>query len=483
MQFVVVQRVMGLLLMLFSVSFVPPLAVALGYADGAALAFALALAITLVAGALLWLPVRAQRAELRVRDGFMIVTLFWTLLALAGSLPFLISAEPRLTFTDAFFESISGFTTTGATVLSGIDALPASIRYYRQQLQWFGGMGIVVLAVAVTPMLGVGGMQLYKAEMPGPLKETKLTPRIAETAKALWYIYLGLTVVCAASYWAAGMDLFDAIGHSFSTIAIGGFSTHDSSLGYFDNAAIDMVAIVFMLLAGMNFALHFHVWHQRSLRPYVADVEVRAYLTMLAAVAVLIVTGLWLTATYADFSDALLHGAFHAVSIATTTGFTTTGFHWWPLSLPILLLTASFIGGCANSTAGGIKVIRMLLIMRQGRREIFRLIHPAAIRPIKLGGKIVSDQVIQAVWGFFALYVLSFGILALALTTTGLDWVTAFSAVTACLNNLGPGVGGVAESFAGINDAGKWILAFAMLLGRLELFTLLVLFTPTFWRS
>jgi len=482
MQVTVILRVMGLLLILFSVSFLPPVLVSLLYRDGNAHAFGLAFAIAAVAGGLLWLPTRRHRREIGLRDGFVIVTLFWSVLALTGTLPFLISDQPAMSFTDAFFESISGFTTTGATVLTGIDDLPESIRYYRQQLQWLGGMGIVVLAVAVMPMLGIGGMQLYKAETPGPMKENKLTPRIAETAKALWYIYLGLTIACALAYWAAGMDVFDAIGHSFSTIAIGGFSTHDKSMGWFNSPAVDAVAIVFMIIAGFNFAIHFHAWHRRSLRPYRLDAEVRAYLVVLILVGALTVGTLWLTQTYSP-ADSVLHGLFHAVSIATTTGFTTTGFALWPLFLPPLLIAASFVGGCAGSTAGGIKVIRVMLLARQGRREIFRLIHPDAIAPIKLGGKPVSDRVISAVWGFFALYILSFGILALLVSATGLDLVTAFSAVAACLNNLGPGLGGVADTFANVNDTAKWILAFAMLLGRLELFTLLVLFTRAFWRG
>ena len=484
MQFAVIQRVMGLLLIVFSATQLPPVLVSLLYADGAHRAFLAALAITSFAGLALWLPVRSVQREIRVRDGFAIVTLFWSLLALFGALPFALAERPHMPFADAFFESISGLTTTGATVLTGIDELPASIRYYRQQLQWLGGMGIVVLAVAVMPMLGVGGMQLYKAETPGPMKESKLTPRIRETAKALWYIYLGLTVACAAAYWAAGMDAFDAIGHSFATIAIGGFSTHDASLGFFQNPAISAVAIVFMLLAGANFAVHFHAWHARSLQHYLRDAETRAYLKIVGGVAVATVAWLLVARTFDNWGEALHHGLFQAVSIATTTGFTTAPFHLWPAFLPVLLLMASFIGGCAGSTAGGLKVIRALLLYRQGVREIFRLVHPDAIAHVKIGGKPMSDQVVSAVWGFFSLYVSSFAVLALFMNAVGgVDLVTAFSAVAACLNNLGPGLGDVASHYAGVSTAGKWVLAFAMLLGRLELFTLLVLFTPAFWRD
>lgn len=474
---------MGILLLMFSTTLLPPIVVSLFYNDGAIKAFVVAFGITIITGLTLWLPVEHKRRDIRVRDGFLIVTLFWALLALFGALPFFIAERPHMMFTDAFFESISGLTTTGATVVKGIDQLPESIRYYRQQLQWLGGMGIVVLAVAVMPMLGVGGMQLYRAETPGPIKNTKLTPRITETAKALWYIYLGLTVACALAYWWAGMNVFDSIGHSFSTIAIGGFSTHDLSFGYFNNPAVDAVAVVFMLLAGINFALHFHSWNTRSLRPYFADTEVRAYLGIVLVTVGISVTVLVTMDIFANWGEALQHGVFQAVSIATTTGFTTTGYHWWPLSLPVLLLSASFIGGCASSTAGGMKVIRALLLYKQGMREIYRLIHPDQLIPLKVGGKPMGDQVISAVWAFFFLYVFSFVVLSLVMSATGVDLVTAYSSVAACLNNLGPGLGDVSLNYASLSQTGKWVLCFAMLLGRLELFTLVVLLTPTFWRG
>lgn len=483
MQYLVIQRVMGMLLMIFSTTLLPPLAVSFIYRDGAGLAFAIPLLITLATGLLLWLPVRKRRSDIRVREGFVIVTLFWLLLALSGSLPLFLAEQPLLSFTDAFFESMSGLTTTGATVLDGIDTLPESIRYYRQQLQWLGGMGIIVLAVAVMPMLGIGGMQLYRAETPGPLKDSKLMPRISETAKALWYIYLGLTVACAVAYWLAGMDFFDAIGHSFSTIAIGGFSTHDQNIGYFNNPAISAVAVVFMLLAGINFALHFVAWRNKSLRPIFKDSEVRAYFTIIILVVFTTVITLLATGSFSTLEDALHHGIFQAVSIATTTGFTTTGYTHWPLYLPVLLLMAAFVGGCAGSTAGGMKVIRALLLYKQGIREIFRLIHPAAIYPVKIGGKPTDDAVLNAVWGFFSLYVVSFATLSLVMMGTGIDIVTAFSAVAATMTNLGPGMGDVANNYAGLSTTAKWVLSFAMLLGRLELFTLLVLFTRTFWRN
>ena len=472
-----------MLLLIFSTTLFPPMIVSWYYADGTIGAFASTWAITALTGAILWIPVYNQKKDIRNRDGFVIVILFWLLLALSGALPLAISENPHLTFTDAFFESISGLTTTGATILIGIDSLPQSILYYRQQLQWLGGMGIVVLAVAVMPMLGIGGMQLYRAETPGPIKDNKLTPRITETAKALWYIYLGLTIACGLAYWMAGMTPFDAVGHAFSTIAIGGFSTHDQSLGYFNSPLINGVAIVFMLLSGINFALHFIAWRGRDIRTYFHDAEVRTYLKIIFSVIVITVITLIYNNSYTTWQEAVNHGLFQAVSIATTTGFTTTGFAWWPLFLPILIMTTSFIGGCAGSTAGGMKVIRALLLYKQGVREIYRLVHPAAVFPIKVGGKPMDDRVISAVWGFFSLYVVSFGALSLLMMATGADVVTAFSSVAACLNNLGPGLGEVANHYQAISPAGKWVLGFAMLLGRLELFTLLVVLSSVFWRN
>jgi trk system potassium uptake protein TrkH len=478
----IVQKVLGLLLMVFSLSMLPPVLVSLWFGDGAATPFLLAFALILGMGTLIWLPVHGSRQDLRLRDGFLVVVLFWTVLGLCGSLPFILAENPRLSITDAVFESLSGLTTTGATVIVGIDELPRSILYYRQQLQWLGGMGIIVLAVAVLPMLGVGGMQLYRAETPGPMKDSKLTPRITETAKALWYIYLGLTVACTAAYWGAGMSLFDAVGHAFSTVAIGGFSTHDDSIGYFDSNLIEMIAVVFMLVSGVNFALHFTVVRRKNPLVYWRDSEFRFYLLLITTSTVIVTVSLYYTDTYIFWDDAFTQGLFQVVSIGTTTGFTTAQFYYWPPFLEILLLFTSFVGGCAGSTGGGIKVIRFLLLIKQGLREISRLIHPNAQMPVRMGGRSVNHRVVDAVWGFFSLYVACFTFMYLALAATGLDLMTAFSAVAACINNLGPGLGNVGANYADLHDPAKWILCFAMLLGRLEIFTLLVLLTPAFWR-
>jgi trk system potassium uptake protein TrkH len=482
MRFGSIQRILGLLLMVSSTTMLPPLLLALWFRDGSEGAFSTALLSVVAAGALCWLPVRDQRRELRVRDGFVVVALFWTVLALVGALPFALADDPHMSFTDAMFESMSGLTTTGATVITGIDQLPKSIQFYRQELQWLGGMGIIVLAVAVLPMLGIGGMQLYRAETPGPMKDNKLTPRITETAKALWYIYLALTVSCAAAYWFVGMNAFDAIAHSFSTVAIGGFSTHDLSIGYFQSEAVETVAVVFMLLAGVNFSLHFVVWRSVNPLTYFRDAEFKTYITVLSFAAAVTVAYLYLSETFDEFGDALHHGIFQAVSIGTTTGFTTAAYFHWPGFLPVMLLFTSFIGGCAGSTGGGMKVIRFLLLFKQGMREISRLVHPNAQIPVKIGNKPMPERVIEAVWGFFAIYVVCFTVMMLVLLATGLDQVTAFSAVAACLNNLGPGLGEVGFHYADINVTAKWVLSLAMMLGRLEIFTLLVLLSPAFWR-
>lgn len=482
MNWTVVQRILGLLLMMFSLTMLPPIAFSLYYNDHSWLPFVEGFGLTLAAGMLIWLPVHRSRKDLRLRDGFLVVAAFWTVLGTFGAAPLYFADGLSLSFTDAVFESMSGLTTTGATILTGLDELPVSILYYRQQLQWLGGMGIIVLAVAVLPMLGVGGMQLYRAETPGPVKDTKLTPRITETAKALWYVYLAFTIACMVSYRLAGMGWFDALCHAFSTVAIGGFSTHDASIGFFDSGIIDSVAIVFMFVAGINFSLHFFAWRYVSIRHYAKDPEFRAYSFILIAVSFVVVLTLYQFRGFSDPGQTFINGVFQAVSIATTTGFTTENFALWPAALPVLLIFSSFIGGCAGSTAGGIKVIRWLLIYKQGAREVARLVHPNAEIPVKLGATAVQPRVVDAVWGFFSVYVVVFSVMLLAMMATGLDQVTAFSAVAASLNNLGPGLGDVTSGFMTLSDTAKWISVAGMLLGRLEIFTLLVLITPMFWR-
>ncbi len=483
MQFLTIQRILGMLLSVFSLTLLPPIAVSLFYQDGSTEAFVSAFFMLSIAGLIVWLPARNHRKELKARDGFLVVIMFWITLGISGAVPFFLTQVPAMSFTDAVFESISGLTTTGATVLTNLDDLPRTVLFYRQFLQWLGGMGIVVLAVAILPLLGVGGMQLYRAETPGPMKNAKLTPRITETAKGLWYIYVAMTVACAVAYHLAGMTWFDAIGHSFSTIAIGGFSTHDANIGFFNSATIEMIAVIFMLVAGMNFSLHFLAWHNKSLKHYLADSELNTYLVILFIISMITIVYLYFTYTFAEPWNAIHQGIFQAVSIGTTAGFTTTDYSLWPGFLPILLLMTSYIGGCAGSTGGGIKVIRIMLLFKQGYREALHLIHPNAVYAIKINKKALPAKVVGAVWGFFALYVFCFSIIHILLMSTGIDVVTSFSAVTACLNNLGPGLGEVGSNYGAISAPAKWLLSLAMLLGRLEIFTLLVVLMPAFWKK
>ncbi len=482
MNFLVVQRILGLLLMLFSLTMLPPIVVSVQFDDGNWQPFLRAFVALLLIGAIAWWPVRRQVRELRLRDGFLVVALFWIVLGIAGSAPLLLSSALNMSVTDAVFEAFSGFTTTGAVIFASVDSLPESVLYYRSQIEWLGGIGIVVLAVALLPMLGVGGMQLLRAETPGPVKDSKLTPRITETAKALWIIYLAITVICGLAYWAAGMTPFDAVAHAFTTVSTGGISTHDASIGYFDNPVIEMIAVVFMFIGAINFSLHFLAWRHRRLSSYLRDPEFGAFVRILLVSVLLYTAVLWLTRFAHEPAHAFRLALFHAMSMQTTSGFVTDDFTHWPGALPVILVLSAFIGGCAGSTSGGMKIVRWLLILKQGQREVNQLVHPSAELPVKLGNKPMNMRVIDAVWGFFAVYVIAFGILMVALLATGEDQVTAFSAIAACMTNSGTGLGKVATNFTGLTDPGKWICVLAMLLGRLEVFPLLVLISPTFWR-
>lgn len=483
MQFRTITRIVGLLIMLFSSLMFLPGLIALIYRDGAGRAFTQTFIVTLLLGLMIWLPNRNQRHELKSREGFLIVTLFWLVLGSIGALPFLFSEQLGLSVTDAFFESFSGLTTTGATTLVGLDSMPKAILFYRQLLQWLGGMGIIVLAVAILPLLGVGGMQLYRAEMAGPIKDNKMRPRIAETAKTLWFIYLSLTIMCALAFWLAGMSVFDAICHSFSTIAIGGFSTHDASIGFYNSPAINTITAIFLLIAGCNFALHFSALSGRSLKNYWRDPEFRVFIFVQFSLVAVCFLFLSQQRYYASETETLNQAFFHVVSMASTAGFSTDSLANWPSFLPILLMLSSFIGGCAGSTGGGLKVVRVLLLYLQGARELKRLVHPNAVYTIKLGNRALPERVIEAIWGFFSAYVLIFIIALLALIATGMDEYSSFTAVTASLNNLGFGLGSVTDNFTSASPPAKWVLIVTMLFGRLEVFTLLVLFTPTFWRN
>jgi len=474
------QRVFGAIIALSSLITVPPLLIAWYLGESSQSAFMESFLVTGVAGLALWYPVRGAEYDLRLRDGFLVTAAIWILASLVTAIPFML-ADPHLSFTDAVFESTSGLTTTGATVITRLDDLPRSVLFYRQSLQFLGGMGIVILAVAILPMLKIGGMQLFRAETTGPTRDNRLTPRISETARALWMVYLGLNVVCLLAFWMGGMSFFDAVCHAMSTVATGGFSTHDASFGYWDSPLLEGMAIVFMIIGSANFGMHWYAWRRATLSHYQADSELRTFLRLAVIAIVLITSGLWLAGTFGSLTESLRHASFQVVSNLTTTGFMGRGYLDWPGAAPLLLLLVAFVGGCSGSTAGGMKVARWQMIVRQGLREIRQLVHPKGQFVVKVGGKRVSESVVISVAGFCVLYLLCFVVMTLLVAASGVDIVTSFSAVAACLNNLGPGLSVVGIHFYDLKEFPMWICSFAMILGRLEVFTVLVLLTPQFW--
>tara|TARA_B100000929_G_scaffold137717_1_gene109139 strand:+ start:841 stop:2292 length:1452 start_codon:yes stop_codon:yes gene_type:complete len=482
MQLSIVSKTIGLLLMIFSFTQLPPILVSYIQNDGEIATFITAFVFTFVGGLIFWFPYRQSRKDFKIREGVLIVVCFWLVLSLFATTPFLLTDSiGYLSFSSAFFESMSGLTTTGATVIDNLDQLPKSILYYRQQLQWLGGMGIIVLAVAILPLLGVGGVELYHAESSGISKD-RLTPKLRQTALMLWKIYIGLTIVCALSYMLAGMDIFDAIGHSFSTVAIGGFSTHNESIGYFNSCQIEIVAMIFMLLAGVNFSLHFVAWSNLSINHYWKDSEFKAYAAIITAVIIVVVLLLIANNQYDSYLESIRHGAFQAISIATTTGFASQKFSSWVPVIPTILIIMSFVGACVGSTGGGIKVVRVLVMFRLGIREIKKYIHPNAQVNVKLNHSNLAERTLTSVLGFFSLYIISFVLILTLLMLTGMDQVSAFSSTAASMNNLGPGLGSVAENYSSVSDTAKWILSISMLIGRLEVLTLIALFHKSFWR-
>lgn len=477
-------HVLGLVILIFAFTMLLPLAVAYIWRDAALYAYDEAFLITLSSGLLIWLFTRHNKRELQTRDGFLLVVLVWAALPAFAALP-LLYYLPGLSFTDAYFETTSGLSTTGATVLVGLDALPPSINLWRHFLNWLGGMGIIVLAVAILPMLGIGGRQLFKAETPGPMKDSKLTPRIADTAKSLWLVYAAITLACILALKVAGMSWFDAICHAFAAMGLGGFSTHDASVGYFNSPAIEAVLIVFMLLAAMNFATHFMAYRSRSLQAYRGDPEVLPMLGLVVVSCIGSALYIWQAGTYPSYWTALRHVSFNLVSLATDCGFASVDFNQWPIFVPLWMLFLSCVTVSSGSTGGGIKMIRSLVMFKQSQRELQRQIHPTAVLPIKLGGIPISNQVVFAVQVFVMLYVVSIVAMTLILVASGLDFLTSFSAIIACINNAGPGLNkvGPATNFSVLTDFQTWVCTFAMLLGRLELMTVFVLFTRTFWRA
>jgi trk system potassium uptake protein TrkH len=478
-----VVRALGLMLMVFSVAYLIPLATSWTYDDGTQIEFLLAMVWTAAIGSVMWLLTRHYRSELSVRHGYLLVVTMWTAMPAFATLPLLMVIKD-LSFTDAYFETMSGLTTTGATALTGLDDLPPAINIWRHELNWLGGMGIIVLAVAILPLLGIGGRQLFKAETPGPMKDTALTPRITETARNLWLVYLAITLACIAALKAAGMNWLDAICHAFATMGLGGFSTHDANVGYFDSPAIEAVLIVFMLLAAMNFATHFLVWREKSLKLYLKDSEAVATVALVLASCLGIAVFLWWQGTYPSFWTALRHASFNLVSIATDCGFSSVDFNHWPIFAPMWMLFLSCITVSSGSTGGGIKMVRTLILFKQAGREFLKLLHPAAVNPMKIGGSVVPNQIVFAVLGFIFLYFMTVATLTFVLLISGLDFISAFSAVIACINNAGPGLGvvGPASNYGVLSDFQIWVCTTAMLVGRLEIFTVLILFTPHFWR-
>lgn len=476
-------HVMSKLIMLFSCMYIFPSFVSIYYQDGTLDDFLVSIFLGLAFGLFLWASTRKFERELKPRDGFILVTLVWVGFAATATTPFLLYF-PGISFADAFFESMSGISTTGATVLVGLDSLPPAINFWRHFLNWLGGMGIIVLAVAVLPMLGVGGMQLYKAEMPGLIKDSKLTPRIATTAKNLWIIYALFTVLCAFSLKIAGMNWFDSICHAFATLSLGGFSTHDASIGYYDSIKIEVVLELFMLLAATNFTLHFIVFRSKSFSAYLKDYEFKTMMVIIVVSVLLLSFYLYLNKIY-DFWTALRHVSFNLISIATDCGFSSLDFGAWPSLVPMWILILSSVTCCAGSTGGGVKMARNLVLLGQFKSEMVKLLHPHAVSPIKLNGKVLPASIVQAVLAFIFAYIGSVIILSFILMASGMDFVSAYSAILACINNAGPGLGevGPASNYSVLNEFQIWICCLAMLLGRLELFTLFILFTPDFWRK
>jgi trk system potassium uptake protein TrkH len=478
-----VTNVLGRLLMVFSLTYLLPIASALYYGDETLLTFVVSMMACALAGLLMVLLTQRHRRELKARDGFILVALAWTLTALIATVPLLL--HQQLSFTDAFFETMSGLTTTGATVMTGLDSVAPSINLWRHTLHWLGGMGIILLAVAILPLLGVGGMQLLRAEVPGPIKNTKLTARIADTAAILWTVYLGLTVACMLSLKLAGMGWLDAICHAFSTMSLGGFSTRDASIGAFDSPAIEGVIVVFMVLAALNFATHYTVWRDGGLKPYWRDAEAKGVVTLLALSVLGCTVYLWMAGAYPSFWTALRYVAFNLISVGTTTGYASTDYALWPLFVPFWMLFLASVTCSSGSTGGGIKMIRTLILVRQSSRELRRLIHPTMAAPVTLGGMQIPNGVVFAILGFIFLYFISIVNLTFLLIFGGLDFISAFTAVIACISNTGPGLGqvGPASNYQSLTDYEIWVLSFTMLLGRLEVFSLLILFTPYFWRK
>ncbi|MCD8515804.1 MAG: TrkH family potassium uptake protein [Burkholderiaceae bacterium] len=481
-------HVLGFTMALFATTMFVPMVWSVLLDDGQLILFIESFAIALFLGAALWLSTLKYRAELRPRDGFLLVTLVWGFLPLLGTIPLLLyfhDIGSPLKFSDAYFESMSGLTATGATLLSGLDNLAPTINLWRVTMHWVGGMGIIVLAVAILPLLGVGGHQLFRAETPGPMKEEKLTPRIASTAKALYAIYFGLSIACFLAYRAAGMSWFDAWCYMASTVALGGFAPHDASIGYFNSPLIETIAIVFMLLSGINYATHFNAFRLGSIKAYRRCPEAIPFVGIVLGMGIIIGFYLWFMDVYPDIQTAIRYAVFNTVSIATTAGFASTDYEAWPLIAPLAMIALGMFSTSSGSTGGGIKMIRAMMLVKQTRQEMISILHPHAVTPVLLKGRLIPARVLASVLAFMLLYGFSIAVLTALMLLSGADATTAFTSVIACVNNIGPGLGevGPAKNYLSMNDFQVWILSFAMMIGRLELFTVLVLFSAGFWRK
>lgn len=478
----VIIHLCGFLVFLYSLSMLPPMLVSLINKEHGLFAFLYTFLISAILGGGSWALTRRSNIQLKTRDGFIIIVLFWLLFSLISALPFWLNSDVNISFVDALFEGVSGITTTGASVLNDVSDIPRSVLYYRAQLNYIGGLGVVVLAVAVLPLLGIGGMKLYQSEMPGPFKEERLTPRLADTAKALWMTYLLLGLACTLSFWGAGMSWFDAVCHGISTVSLGGFSTHNESIGYFNSNAIELVAGAFSLLSGLNFTLYFVALSRRSLKPFQKNAELRFFLIVTAIVVCIVTLEVYQAGMY-GFTDSFVHAFFLTSSMITDNGLATGDYASWPVHVIVLLMCASFFGGCVGSTCGGIKALRFLILFKQSRHEVHQLAHPRAILSLKVGSAQINDRVLKSVGSFFFIYAGCTFFFVWLLNLMGYDLLTSFASVAACINNMGLGFGETAQGFGTLTTAAKYILCGAMILGRLEIYPVLILMSRFFWRS
>ncbi len=478
MNYYQILKITGIILLIFSFFLLIPLSVAVYYGDNID-NFVKSFLIIFFAGLLTYLPNKREKSQIKIKEGFLIVTIFWFVLSIFGSIPFLFDSQLNISVIDAIFESTSGWTTTGATIMTSIESLSRPLLLYRQLLQWLGGIGIVVLVLAILPILGVGGMYLYKAETSSPIKDNKLSPRITETAKSLWGVYMILTLTCAAFYYLAGMNLFDAIGHSFSTVSIGGFSTHTESIGFYSNSYIKVICILFMFLSALNFVLHFLFYKTKSFHNYFTNSETKSFVTIIISLVIFIsVFSFGGQLSKIDNIDLI----FHILSFVTTSGFTVSDYGSWPAFVITLIFLSSFIGACSGSAGGGIKVIRITIALKSIKKQLLKVIHPKAQISIKVNNKKVEDITIETILSFIILYIILFLISALLIMMSGHDLLTSLSATAACINNLGPALGDAYGNYSALNDFSKAVLSLMMIVGRLEIYTFVILITKYFWK-